>query len=57
MKAEAEEESKPVLNCPNCGSADSVPCFIEALEDSPHYGRQRMCLLCKTIWTPEGRKA
>ena len=42
--------------CPGCGSSETVPCFIEALENTRHYGKQRLCLRCKTIFTPSLEK-
>jgi len=52
VRVEAREQSSELPRCPSCGSTEVVPCFIEALEMTTHYGKQRICLLCKTIWTP-----
>jgi hypothetical protein len=49
--AEAHTPANDQTTCPKCGSSQTIPCFIEALEGSEDYGKQRLCLACRMVFT------
>jgi hypothetical protein len=49
--AEAHSAANDQATCPACGSSQTIPCFIEGLEGSEDYGKQRLCLACRMVFT------